>query len=121
MRFVTFQLSEGVNHLCTRIAGSASNLLGFRTNIRISEIRSAFPGKLELAIGKLAGAGRGLWLQANTEYPDRDTELALTCDRKPEWRIEPAAAAKTARGDETTRTLNLRLAHRDGAVEVELK
>lgn len=36
--------------------GAASNLLGFRTNIRISEIRSAFPGKLELAIGKLASA-----------------------------------------------------------------
>lgn len=36
--------------------GAASNLLGYRTNIRIAEIRSAFPDKLELAIGQLAGA-----------------------------------------------------------------
>lgn len=36
--------------------GAASNLLGYRTNIRIAEIRSAFPDKLEFAIGQLARA-----------------------------------------------------------------
>ena len=72
-------------------------------------------------VGRIEDDGRALWLQANTEYPERDTELSVACDRKPEWTVEPSAAAKEARWDESSRTLTLRLSHRDGAVEVTVK
>lgn len=72
-------------------------------------------------VGKIEDEGRRLWLQANTEYPERDTGLAIRCSRKPEWQIEPASAAKEASWDEAAKTLTLRLSHKDGAVEVELR
>ena len=72
-------------------------------------------------VGKLEERGRRLWLQANTEYPDRDTELSIVCIRKPEWRIEPAAAAKAAAWDEASKTLKLRLVHRQGAAEITVE
>jgi hypothetical protein len=72
-------------------------------------------------VGKLEDHGRRLWLQTNTEYPDRDTHLTITCTRQPACQIEPPLAAKEARWDEGARTLNLRLAHECGAVEVTLQ
>ena len=72
-------------------------------------------------VGKFEDRSRRLWLQANTDYPERDTELSITCERKPEWQIEPASAAKEARWDEAAKCLKLRLSHRDGAVEVTVK
>lgn len=70
---------------------------------------------------KLEDQGQKLWLQANTEYPERDSVLSIACDRKPEWTILPAAASKAAIWDEANKTLNLRLGHQQGAVEVGLK
>jgi len=72
-------------------------------------------------VGKFEDQNRRLWLQANTEYPERDTELSITCSRKPEWQIEPASAAKEARWDEAAKSLRLRLSHEQGAVEVTVK
>ncbi len=72
-------------------------------------------------LGKIENQGKQLWLQANTEYPDRDTELSITCSARPEWQVEPAAAGKVAAWDESTKTLNLHLSHQQGAVEVTLK
>jgi transposase len=67
-------------------------------------------------LGKL---GReGLWLQANTEYPERDTELVLTFKAEPNVVVTPATAAKAVRWDAATGTLTLVLSHSDGAVEV---
>jgi hypothetical protein len=53
-------------------------------------------------VGKIEDQGRRLWLQANTEYPERDTELSITCTRQPACHVEPKAAAKETRWDETT-------------------
>jgi hypothetical protein len=72
-------------------------------------------------LGKIEDQGRRLWLQANTEYPDRDTELSITCSRKPQWQVEPASAAKEAVWDDAAKTLKLRLSHKDGAVEMTVK
>ena len=72
-------------------------------------------------LGKLEDQGRRLWLQANTEYLDRDTVLTVACTRKPDYQIEPSSAAKEIRWDEAAKTLNLRLSHQSGAVEIRVK
>ena len=72
-------------------------------------------------IGKLEDQGRRFWFQTNTEYPDREMVLALACGRRPQWQIEPPSAAKEARWDESTQTLNLRLTHQQGPAEVTVK
>ena len=72
-------------------------------------------------LGKLENRQRRFWLQANTEYPERDTQLTLTCARKPTWKIVPASAGKEAAWSEPARTLTLRLAHAEGAVEVTVE
>lgn len=69
-------------------------------------------------IGKLNGDG--IWLQANTEYPERETELEIVCAHKPAWKVQPATAAAFAKWDEAGRQLKLRLSHTTGAVEVEI-
>jgi hypothetical protein len=71
-------------------------------------------------IGKFASQNRSLWLQANTEYPERDTELTLTLDAPPRVVVSPAEAAKVNRWDEATKTLSLTLSHAQGAVEVQI-
>lgn len=72
-------------------------------------------------VGKLEDQGRRFWFQTNTEYPDRDTVLSITCTRKPDCQIEPESAAKESRWDDATKTLNLRLSHQQGAVEINIK
>ncbi len=72
-------------------------------------------------VGKIEDQGRRLWFQANTEYPERDTEVSILCSRKPEWQVEPASAAKEAAWDEAAKSLKLRLSHQQGAVEVTLR
>ena len=83
--------------------------------------RRSKPSRTCYVIGKLEDEFGRLWLQANTEYHDRDTVLSITCTRKPDWRIEPAAAAKEAQWDEAAKTLNLFLTHQQGTVEVEVR
>ena len=78
-------------------------------------------GPHSFLVGKIEDSGRALWLQANTEYPDRDTQLSVSCSRRPEWTVEPASASREASWNEAEKTLNLRLSHREGAVEVTLK
>ncbi len=72
-------------------------------------------------MGKFEEGNKSLWLQANAEYPERDTELILTCKGQPQVKVTPGAAAKTNQWDATAGTLTLRLSHTDGAVEVEIK
>ncbi len=72
-------------------------------------------------VAKIEDRGDRLWLQANSEYPERDTVLALTCPREPGWQIEPPSAIREGRWDDATKTLHLRLSHRQGAVELEVK
>ena len=78
-------------------------------------------GVHQYLIGKLAPDGRGFWFQTNGEYTNRGVEVSMVCERKPEWQIAPASAAKGAGWDEAARTLTLRLSHELGAVEVSLK
>lgn len=72
-------------------------------------------------VGQIERGGQGLWLQANTEYSERDTTLSINCNRKPAWQIEPPSAAKEARWDEARKILHLRLSHQQGAVEVNVQ
>lgn len=71
-------------------------------------------------VGKKEDGGHRFWLQANTEYPDRDTELTLTCTGQPKVVVVPPEAAKVSKWDAVTATLTLQLSHKDGAVEVEV-
>ena len=89
-----------------------------------SELVTALSGKVQVhsyVLAKVEDQGKRFWLQANTEYPERDMELSITCSRKPAWQIAPAAAAKEASWDDATKALKLRLSHQDGAVEVEVR
>jgi hypothetical protein len=113
-------------------AGSTLTVLNSRENEDVAESYSIPIGdgtvaRLAGRIGPHAylvarlGAGGTLWLQANTEYPDRDTGLVLTCARRPVWRVAPETAALGAAWDDAAHTLTLRLAHADGAVEVTVE
>ncbi|MBI4625470.1 MAG: hypothetical protein HY736_19895 [Verrucomicrobia bacterium] len=114
-------------------AGDAITVLNSRENEDVTESYSvplgggtlqSLAGKVgphAYLVAKIEDNGRRLWLQANTEYAERDTELVITCVHRPEWKILPAAAAKQATWDEATRRLTLRLGHAQGAAEVTLK
>ena len=71
-------------------------------------------------LAKVEDGGSKFWLQTNTEFDERDSEVAVACARKPVWKVEPESAAKEAAWDDATKTLKLRLSHKDGAVEVTL-
>ncbi len=71
-------------------------------------------------VARTGESGR-LWLQANTGYPDRDTGLILSCARKPQVEVAPAAASVVNEWNATAGTLTLRLSHADGAVEVTVR
>ncbi len=72
-------------------------------------------------VGKLEEQGRWLWLQSNSEYPERDTELSVFCIRKPLCKIEPKEAVKTCVWDEKACALKMCFSHQAGAVEVTLE
>jgi hypothetical protein len=71
-------------------------------------------------VGKFENGNNRLWLQANTEYPERDTQLTLTSKSCPHVKVIPASATAINRWDAATGTLTLRLSHADGVVEVEI-
>jgi hypothetical protein len=71
-------------------------------------------------VAKIKQGGRALWLQTNSEYSDRSMTLSIRCKERPQWRIEPAAAARETAWDEAIKTLTLQLAYEHGAVEVTL-
>ena len=74
-------------------------------------------GVHQYLIGKIAKDGQSFWFQANGEYPERDIALTVTCACKPELHVEPEASALAVRWEEATKTLHLRLALQQGAVE----
>jgi hypothetical protein len=71
-------------------------------------------------MGKFEDGNKRLWLQANAEYPDRPTDLTLTCKSQPKVTSTPPSAAKLNNWDAATGALTLQLFHQDGAVEVEI-
>jgi len=80
-------------------------------------------GKVEVhsyVLAQVQAKGKRFWLQANSEYAVRPTRLSLTCSRKPDWEITPAAAGE-ALWDEASKRLTVVLEHQDGAVEIVLK
>ena len=62
----------------------------------------------------------GLWLQANTEYPMRNTRMSFTMSEAPQVIVKPASAAVVNRWDASAKRFDLALSHADGAVEVEV-
>lgn len=82
----------------------------------------ALAGKVALhsyLLGKIEGGQ--LWMQANTEYPERDTELSVACAAEPAVEVVPAAALKSCKWDPAAKRLNLRLGHAEGAAEISIK
>ena len=73
----------------------------------------------QLLIGKSSPGG--FWLQAHSERPERDLGLRLTCAKRPDVVVAPAAAAVESRWDEAVKTLTLRLSLAGGAAEVTLR
>lgn len=86
---------------------------------RFQSISGSIPPHSYL-VGKFSDGNRRLWLQANAEYPDRPTEFAVKMTSKPKVSVVPEAAAVLNQWDEEKKNLSLRLAHADGAVEVEI-
>ena len=84
-------------------------------------VLSGTVGVHQYLIGKLAKDGTSFWFQTNSENPDRDLVVNITCPHKPGWQIEPSSAAKEARWDEQSKTLSLCVSHRQGAVEVKVE
>jgi hypothetical protein len=72
-------------------------------------------------MGKFEKDNQVLWLQANAEYQERDTELVISCKSEPKVKITPESAMKVNRWDSSTGTVTLQLSHNDGAVEVEIE
>jgi hypothetical protein len=71
-------------------------------------------------MGKFKDRNRRLRLQANAEYPDRDTQLVISCTREPLAVVSPANALVSSNWNAATGDLQLTLSHADGAVEVSL-
>jgi hypothetical protein len=69
-------------------------------------------------IGKFEEGNTRLWLQANAEYQERDTEVTVVCNGQPKVTVTPASAAKVNTWDAAVKKLTLRLSHAEGAVEV---
>ena len=94
----------------------------FKIPVR-SPLVTALAGQVQVhsyLLAKIENQGNTFWLQANTEYPERDTELAITCTRKPVVTTVPKTAIQS-KWDDTSKTLNLRLNHKLGAVEISLR
>jgi hypothetical protein len=72
-------------------------------------------------VGKFKNGNRSVWLQANAEYPDRDTELVIGCATEPKVTVTPPEAAKATEWRQADETLTLRLSHQAGAVEVDIE
>lgn len=60
------------------------------------------------------------WLQANTAYPERNTELRITCRERPTAAFVPSRRG-TATWDAGPCVLTVILDHHDGAVEMRLR
>jgi hypothetical protein len=71
-------------------------------------------------IGKGENDGRSFWMQANTAYPDRDTELKFECIAEPDVKVVPASGLIKSEWDKKTGALDITLSHAEGAVEVTL-
>lgn len=85
-----------------------------------AELVQAVSGKVQVhsfVLAKIEDQGKRFWLQANTEYSERNTEISLQCSRKPQWHLTPPSAAKEVRWDEPSKTLFISLSHQGGAVE----
>jgi hypothetical protein len=78
-------------------------------------------GVHQYLIGKTAPDGRSFWFQVNGEYPDRELDLSIECERKPDWQVRPESAATEAAWDETGKVLRLKLSFKEGASEVTVR
>ncbi len=70
-------------------------------------------------MGKFEGGNKKLWLQANAEYLERNTEIEISCDAMPQFKAVPQDGADI-KWNASTGKLVCSLSHKDGAVEVEI-
>jgi hypothetical protein len=71
-------------------------------------------------MGKFDNSNKALWLQANVEYEERDTELVISCKSEPKVKVTPESASQVNRWDPSSKSLTLQLSHKHGAVEVNI-
>jgi hypothetical protein len=62
-----------------------------------------------------------LWLQVNTNYPERNTQFSINCNKEPKVKIVPEEAIITCKWDAKTKELVLELNHKSGIVELTIK
>lgn len=86
----------------------------------VRELRGTI-GVHQYLIGKREQEGARFWFQTNSERPDRDLALKLSCSRRPNVRVAPEGAGKEVRWDEAAQILTLRLSHLQGAAEVTVE
>ena len=75
----------------------------------------------QYVLGKIAKDGRSFWLQTNSEDSSRDIALTLECEQHPTVQATPAGAEVENAWDADAKVLKLRLSHKHGAVEVEVR
>lgn len=63
----------------------------------------------------------GLWLQANTEYQERNTHIVISMQQEPRLEVLPQTGLIQSSWDSAARELKLILDHTSGAVELEIK
>ncbi len=71
-------------------------------------------------IAKSENGGKTFWLQANTPYIERDTQLSFVCDEKPKVKATPESAMKEMKWNAKSGTLDITLSHTDGAAELTI-
>ncbi|MFI4911133.1 MAG: LamG-like jellyroll fold domain-containing protein [Sedimentisphaeraceae bacterium JB056] len=81
---------------------------------------SGYVGPHKYIMGTFEQDDTVLWLQANTEFTDRDTVITFDCLWKPALRVEPASALVSAVWDSENLTYTLTLSHTDYAAEITL-
>ena len=71
-------------------------------------------------MGKFENKNKQLWLQVNTNYPERNSEFAIACSAEPKVKVVPAEAIKICKWDAIKKELVVELDHTAGAVELTL-
>jgi hypothetical protein len=70
-------------------------------------------------VGKFKDSNQSLWMQINSEYPEREMQLRFTTEKKPALKITPSEALVSQ--EWVDGTLELRLSHAHGVIEMELQ
>ena len=69
---------------------------------------------------KFENKNKQLWLQVNTNYPERNSESSIACATEPMVKVIASEAIKICKWDALKKELMIELEHTVGAVELIL-